>query len=243
MTPDTHCRDDAARAELVDSWRQRLATVRCLSQRYQDRYAVVFASLQDAAEPGAVAAAEKAVGTGNVRAGLATLTSAANDTLGRLRPCGERTASAPWHLTGPGPLVALVGELRTAEFDLDAYLDRQPWLEQTRVPLHPSRQARLVTLDGTELVALRWAPDSVSSRRAHELRMEPILTEASQVSPLPFAIQRTYVIARRADEDPWVFSPNLGLTLEDRLRQDDLGWVWLFWSDGADVGGRGGWFV
>ncbi|HEX8347126.1 MAG TPA: hypothetical protein VF657_20670, partial [Actinoplanes sp.] len=119
-------------------------------------------------------------------------------------------------------MVSVVRELVAGRSDITAWVSAQPHLEQTAVPLHPSRQAHLVRAGDLEWVALRWPAGSVATRSAHQQRMAEIVRAVSAAAPIPVAVHDEYAVVETDGEDPWVFAPNLGHTVEDRLRWDEF---------------------
>ncbi|WP_020216755.1 pyridoxal phosphate-dependent decarboxylase family protein [Salinispora cortesiana] len=209
----------------VTAWRRVLDGVNSLSSRYRARYAVVLAQLERSADPAAVLAARSAIvvdhDAGRAAAILAGTGTRQSPTERLATP--QRLAPEPrGHRTvvGSEPLLTVVRDLLRHHADVTAFVTAHPCLEQTAVPLHPSRQAHLICADGRELVALRWAAESVAERSAHQQRMSELLTAVSDVAPLPVVAHDEYVRVQQGEDDPWVFAPNLGQTLEDRFRED-----------------------
>ena len=208
--------DSRTRAMQVAAWRRMLDEVRSLSPRYRARYAVVLAQLEGTASEGAVSAAMEAVAGGD--AGRAAAILAGMPGRGILEPRSGVTPA----IAGRGPVVSVVRELVAGRSDITAWVSTQPHLEQTAVPLHPSRQAHLVRVGDHELVALRWPAGSVATRSAHQQRMAEILRAVSAAAPIPVAVHDEYAVVETDGEEPWVFAPNLGHTVEDRLRWDEF---------------------
>jgi glutamate/tyrosine decarboxylase-like PLP-dependent enzyme len=202
------------RVDAVRRWRDLLESVTSLSPRYRGRYAIVLAQLETGAGPGALRAARSAVLAGEAAAASELLTGFHRPALAAV-PALDRPA-----VEGTGPVADVVRHIAARRGDLCRFAEGLPPLEQTWVPLHPSRQARSVREDGRELVALRWAADSLPKRRANQGRMAALLRTIS--APVPIVAHDDYAVVPVAGEDPWVFAPNLGRTVEDRLRQDDF---------------------
>ncbi|GAA4714927.1 pyridoxal-dependent decarboxylase [Phytohabitans rumicis] len=217
MTATTSAAADAAtqRAGRVSAWRATLSSAGALSWRFADRYAVVLAQLERDAPPKTV---EAALATAVHDPGAAVALLA-----GTPRPPAQETqgGSNP-AVGGAGPVVSLVRDLVARHPDVTRFVEAQPRLEQTAVPIHPSRQAHLVRAASHELVALRWPAESVAARSRHQSRIKPALSAASRAAPLSIKAHDEYAVVDVPDGDPWVFAPNLGRTLEDRLRSRDL---------------------
>jgi len=200
----------ARRADRVAAWRAALSSSATLSGRFADRYAVVLAQLESDAPPEAVDSARATVAD-NPGAAAALL-------------AGMPHPSAKDHHSGSAPAVTgadLVQDLVASHPDVTDFVTGWPCLEQTTVPIHPGRQAHLVRVAGQELVALRWPAETVAARSRHQSRMAPVLSAASRVAPLGIKAHDEYAVVEVPGSDPWVFAPNLGLTLEDRLRSRD----------------------
>ncbi|MFG3041761.1 pyridoxal-dependent decarboxylase [Streptomyces sp. NPDC048330] len=204
-------------ADRLALWRTALEGNRHLSDRFRNRYSIVLAQLEATAAPEAlVAARERAVR--DPHQAIGTLTGA--------------TTTAPAETTGPlafegdADLVSALRELFTDAAGMETFLAGQAPLAQTAVPIHPSRQARLVRADGTlpyDLVALVWSASSVGPRRANEALIAELLPQPAGEGRLRFCVQRSYALVRARDAaDPWVFSQDLGITLEDQLRSGNL---------------------
>lgn len=217
MTVTTSAADVAAawRADRVSAWRAVLSSAGALSRRFADRYAVVLAQLERDAPPETVESA-RAMAVHDPGAAVALLA-------GTPRPPAQETddGSAP-AVDGAGPVVDLVRDLLARHPDVTRFLEAQPRVEQTAVPIHPSRQAHLVRVAGNELVALRWTAGSVAARSRHQRRIAPAWLAASRAAPLRIKAHDEYAVVEVPDGGPWVFAPNLGRTLEDRLRSRDL---------------------
>jgi len=110
--------------------------------------------------------------------------------------------------------------------DPAAFLDGLPGLEQTAVPIHPSRRARLLApLPDRPLgmVALHWRGDSVAVRRRNAALLRD--TAATLPPDLPLRVRVHDEVALLPTGDGavcWALSENLGTTLEDRLRSGAL---------------------
>lgn len=140
----------------------------------------------------------------------------------------ESPTSAP-ALLGDGPTAHWLVEQFGGLDDLAKHLASQPPLEQTRVPVHPSRCARLVHAPGGQEgthVALKWSWDSVPVRQTAQWHLEQLLDAVGFESSdaLPFAVYDDYALVRdEADaRNVWVVAANLGETLEDALRENHL---------------------
>jgi hypothetical protein len=203
----------------VADWRQLLDGLSSLSPRYRTRYAIVLAQLERRAEMSARRAAQFAVTDGQDAGRAAAILAGASKPPTPARGAGGTS----YTVTGSGPVFSLVKNLIEYHDDVAAFVTQQPHLEQTSVPLHPSRRAHLVRVDGRKLVALRWSIDSLESRAAYQRRMVEVLAAASRAAPLVLVALDEYAHVRGCEADLWVFAPNLGRTLEDRLRWDDFG--------------------
>lgn len=173
-----------------------------LSDRYRQRYAILLRQLVDATEEQrteavrvAASHASRAVG---ILLGVEPVTSAA----------------------GPTWQVVVEGSARPpADRDLGRVMADLPSLEQTRVPLHPSRHAHVLP---NGVIALRWSAATVGPRTDNAGRFAEIAQLASERTPLPVRVWDDYTICSAEQEHVWVLSPNLGITLEDRLRDDTI---------------------
>jgi glutamate/tyrosine decarboxylase-like PLP-dependent enzyme len=204
------------RSQRVRWWRALLDNAAALSSRFRDRYAVVLARLEEDATREAVRmACDALVGIGPARAAsiLAGI---------QLRPT-RHASTGTASVYGSGPVVDALRRLAGSIPDMTEFMATQPCLEQTAVPVHPSREARLVRVAERELVALRWPAGSVNLRWANQRRMAEVLRMASVSATLPLATHEDYAVVDVDDGDPWVLAPNLGRTLEDRLRWDEFG--------------------
>jgi glutamate/tyrosine decarboxylase-like PLP-dependent enzyme len=193
-----------------------LNDVRSLSPRYRARYAVILAQLERTASGKAVSAATVVVAGGD--AGRAAAILAGMPSLGVPKPRSGGVAA----VHGSGQLVSEIRHLIAGQRDVNAWVSAQQHLEQTAVPLHPSRQAHLIRSGGAEWVALQWPAGSVATRSAHQRRMAGVLQAASATGPIPVVAHDEYAVVECDGGDPWVFAPNLGHTLEDRLRWDEF---------------------
>ena len=137
----------------------------------------------------------------------------------------------------PTDAVLVVGKGATMEYlvefasrcpNLLQYLERQAPFEQTRVPAHPDRNSRLVRLadsDADPLVALRRSVASLPGRLATQRLVADAVLPAmrDQGLALHFDIpDDTAYIFEPQGLTAWVIAPNLGTTLEDVLRSEDL---------------------
>lgn len=174
--------DSGLRAERVAGWRTRLAGSRSLSSRYQDRYAIVLAQLAEQATTAVVDEARGAVADDDAGRAAAILA-------GVVQPPrrSEPSVRSP-SVRGSGSVAAIARELVIRHDDVTGFVRSCRHLEQTGVPLHPSREAHLLLADDRELVALRWPAGSVSIRATNQRRMAPLLGVASTVAPLPVVV-------------------------------------------------------
>jgi glutamate/tyrosine decarboxylase-like PLP-dependent enzyme len=203
-------------ADRVRSWRQLLANSPYLSQRFRDRYAIVSARADLSATADAVQRA-RGIAVENPQRALAVL-------------AGVDHRSSQRHADGPkagrigenGSLRNVVDDLLAGHTDITRFVTGHPPLEQTAVPLHPARQARLVRYGDATLVALRWPARSALTRHEHQHRMREVVERASADGPLRFTAHEEYATVEVDDGDPWIFAPNLGTTLEDVLRSPAL---------------------
>lgn len=132
-------------------------------------------------------------------------------------------------LLGNGPSADWVVDQLSGCGDLAKYLSSQAPLEQTRVPVHPSRCARLVRgcddQAGTH-VALKWSIESLPVRWMAQRHLERLLdgTDSRPGDVLPFVVKDDYALIRdEADaRNVWVLAANMGETLEDALRENRL---------------------
>ncbi|NGO67024.1 pyridoxal-dependent decarboxylase [Streptomyces boncukensis] len=190
-----------------------MATNRHISDRFRTRYSIVLAQMEASAPPKELAAARE-VALRHPHHAIAALTG------------GTTTASAgvtrPLSFSGNKHLVKVLQGLFTDTSELGVFLAGQAPLAQTAVPIHPSRQARLIAADGSlpyDLVALKWTSASVDTRRTNEALIANLLPQSAGDGQLQFTVQRSYALVQARDAtDLWVFSRNLGITLEDQLR-------------------------
>ncbi|GGK72414.1 hypothetical protein GCM10012284_02770 [Mangrovihabitans endophyticus] len=134
----------------------------------------------------------------------------------------EPLSSAKPVISGSARMVSVVHELMVSGRNIDAWISGQPVLEQTAVPLHPSREAHLVRTGDSEWVALRWPTGSVAARSAYQGHLEAVFRTASAASGTPVHAQEQYAVIEGVGSDPWVLAPNLGRTVEDRLRCNEF---------------------
>ena len=201
----------------VDSWAKRLAEEGTLSTRFQGRHAVVLSILSRHTRPDVVAKAVAAVARGRVdHAELILAGHGAED--------AAPTGAAPTQVL-PELLEVENGSNLSeviGRFDnLGAWVRRFPRLESTSVPLHPSRDAHLVTLSGRSFVALRWSRSSLAERQANQRTIQRLVSKIGDRTPLRVRTQQALVV----DDDDvscWAFADNLGTTLEDELRRGGL---------------------
>lgn len=174
-----------------------------LSDRYRQRYAILLNQLDINATEAQRAEAQRLATTHVARAVevLLGVTSLQDE---------DRTT---WHIVAQGSAKppGLIG--------LDRVIAASPALEQTRVPLHPSRHAHVLE-DGS--IALRWSAESVAPRTDNARRFTEIANLASGSAPLPIQVFDDYTICAAGQEHVWALSPDLGMTLEDRLRDQDM---------------------
>lgn len=219
MTPGLGSLTEAdVRRGQVMRWRVLLDELPALSPRYRDRYAIVLARLEQDAEPDVVQVAQGALAFDGPARALSILAG-----LSRRSQLPVQRTSSTANVHGRGPVLDDVRQLAALHPNIAGFLAAQPDLEQTAVPLHPSRQARLVTVGSRELVALRWPAGSPDLRAVHQQRMAEVLSAASENAPLGLIAHEEYAVVEVDDGDPWVVAPNLGRTLEDRLRWDEFG--------------------
>ncbi|MCX5555397.1 pyridoxal-dependent decarboxylase [Streptomyces sp. NBC_00038] len=217
-TAPTRINSSPAYAERLEAWRTRLVESRHLSNRFRDRYSIVLAQMEALASTESVAAAREAAADDPHRAAelLAGIT---------VLPSASR-ASAPLLFDGDADIVKLLRDLLAEWPHLDDFMAAQQPLAQTAVPIHPSRRARILRVDeraSCDLVALVWSAGSVEERQRNAALIAGILPERSGAGELRLAVQSEYALVRtEASADPWVFSPNLGETLEDVLRSRRL---------------------
>ncbi|MFE6333977.1 pyridoxal-dependent decarboxylase [Streptomyces sp. NPDC057798] len=204
-------------AERLAQWRTAMEANRRISDRFRSRYSIVLTQMEAAAAPKDVAAARELAGRHPHHA-VSALAGAAT--------IAPTETKSPLSFSGDEDLVNVLQELFTTTADLEAFLARQAPLAQTAVPIHPSRQARLIQTDGPlpyDLVALVWPSTSVGTRRTNEALIAGLLPQTAGDDQLQFTVQRSYALVQaRDDTDPWAFSQNLGITLEDQLRSGNL---------------------
>lgn len=174
-----------------------------LSDRYRWRYTVLLGQLEPGATRSQVAEAERLVLSHASRA-VSTLVGA--------RPARPPQATT-WRTARAGSCADLIPHGQ----ELDRLLAATPELEQTRAPVHPSRCARALAGGA---VALRWPADSVDARIRNMERFSAVAASASQRSPIPIDVWSDYTIYSADRQHVWTIAPNLGTTLEDRLRTD-----------------------
>jgi len=201
----------------VARWRARLKDVPSLSARFRERYAIVLAQLEAVSLPGDTETAITAAQTNPHHAGQILSRTVRSAVSGEHPDCNVQ-------VEGAGLAAGSLRDFFAGCRNVDELMYRHPPLAQTNVPLHPSRQARLVRIPGFpgEFVALRWTAGSVVSRVDNQRWMTEVI-KAMPSGRLRFKAQVDYALARAEPEaDPWVFSPNLGRTLEDTLRSGTL---------------------
>lgn len=202
----------ADHASRFDAWQGLLARNPDLSARFADRYALALAGLEPQASPEAVAAARQAAPS-HADAAVAALAgleipSSSRDRVPDLDgDAGWGTAVAAW-AAGFGSIGAAMAAL--------------PRLAGGRVPLHPSRRARVLRLGtGAAAVAVAWEADSVSARAANAARLADLFAPIGARSGVEVAISWPRALLREGDL-VWTLAPDLGPTLEDRLREENL---------------------
>lgn len=207
-------RPSPGQAERLDAWRATLEKHAHLSDRFRDRYAIVLEQLERAATAEAVTAAEHTAAHDAHRA-MEILA-------GTVRAPAEPRDAVPLVVEGDAGMARLVRSILPDTAHIDDFMAAQPPLAQTAVPIHPSRRARTLRSDlplSHDLVALVWSADSVEERQRNAASLAGILPEPHESGALGFAVQTEYAMVRaEGASDPWVFSPNLGETLEDLLR-------------------------
>jgi len=198
----------AAANDGVASWRAELSTCNHLSPRFAQRYAILFAEAAAHAVPERVAQA-RSVAASHPRRALALLLG--TDAMPSAR------SNRRWKIVRRGSDAELVEDLLAAG-DLDEVLAGQPDLEQTWVPLHPDRHAKLVATPAGTRVALRWQAMSLTPRAEHQSLMADVVRDASERSGVPIEVWDDYTVCAGEGPHVWTFTANLGTTVEDRLR-------------------------
>ncbi|MCW2569544.1 MAG: hypothetical protein JWN54_3641 [Mycobacterium sp.] len=181
------------------NWRSILDANPNLSDRYRQRYAILLRQLaNDGTEEQRVAAGLVAVSHASRAAAILL---------------GVEPTVA---MAGPAWTVMVEGSVQPLPHgDLDRAIAAFPSLEQTRVPVHPSRHAHVLP---TGAIALRWSAATVGARLDNASRFADIARVAGARTPLPIRVWDDYTICSADQEHVWVLSPNLGITLEDLLR-------------------------
>lgn len=204
-------------AECLEEWRKALIANRHLSDRFRNRYSIVLAQMESVAAPEAIEAVRKlAVHDPHRAIGLLG---------GGVPPSSAMRTGVRLIFEGDEALIRILERHLEESAHIEDFMAAQPPLAQTAVPIHPSRQARVLRSDRLplDLVALVWSAESVEVRRENAARVASLLPQPTASGGLRFTVQNEYALARAEDAaDPWVFSPNLGETLEDVLRSETL---------------------
>jgi glutamate/tyrosine decarboxylase-like PLP-dependent enzyme len=199
-------------------WRLALGDNPHLSCRFRDRYASILTAASERCPDDQLDLARRLVAH-DPDAAVRLLHGLAVD--GPPEPSPASQADAVF---GGGPTAALLRRLVDAGVDLDHWIDAQPPLLQTAVPLHPSRSARLVrTNDGAVLAAVRWSADSIPARERNAEKVAGITGGMRVSDGFRIVVHTDYAVVPSAGADPWVVAPNLGTTVEDLLRTRALG--------------------
>lgn len=203
----------------VEEWLDVIGDNSLMSSRFRSRYAIVLAQLEPCAVAGTLGVA-RAVAQSDPHA-AAVLLSRGIRQQRELADLSEQPA-----LEGTGQALRVLQELLITVPGFETFMAAQSPLTQTSVPIHPSRRARLVRYGNGEssgLVALQWSAESVDTRVRNEERIGGLLARIASPAGIRFEVQVDYALVRMGPEaDPWVFSPNLGQTLEDLLRSDSV---------------------
>lgn len=209
-------------AAASEHWTPILADVPHLSSRYRARHALVLAHLAAANPHADIDAATGITATDPTRAARYLL--GLSDT-----PRHDHALTPPVRITelhGHPGIAEQVATLASRTDCTECMIASQRPLQQTRVPLHPSRRATLIELaNRRSLVALLWGSDTVTSRAEVRARIHGIadrVNAAAGPGALKVGVPDEYAFARSEAGDLWVFSPNYGRTLEDTLRD---GWL------------------
>jgi glutamate/tyrosine decarboxylase-like PLP-dependent enzyme len=214
--------DRIGRVARVSRWHSALANNKHLSEQFRSRYAIILAQLEPYASREAVLEATS-LAPSHPRRAVECLETGDS----RFREDLTQTERAEPAVSGVGPIVHVVGRLLAKHPAFDSYLRSCPPLEQTGVPLHPSRAARLVTVDGfpsAALVGLVWSEKSVSHRLENQRAIGRSAMRVTGEGTLPVKVPDQYALVMPSrDGAIWHFSANYGRTLEDHLRSDDLG--------------------
>jgi glutamate/tyrosine decarboxylase-like PLP-dependent enzyme len=197
-------------------WQHALDGVDMLSPRFRCRYARVLARLSADAASASVSLAFAAV-KHNPLIALRHLLGLGLDR----HPGGCQHGAV--EVVGRGPVAHAVQAILTCDPCVECAFARHPALEQTWVPLHPSRRARYIaTSQAGPLVAVTWPADSVPARTAHRRTVQHLAEIANRDLPagvLRLAAPDECVLIRQGEGvDLWSVSPNYGTTLEDELR-------------------------
>lgn len=199
---------------LAAEWREILGSLH-LHRRFVDRYAATFARLRQDADEGAhmliVHGLRQTVGWAirNTGLGVPVLDKVQAPRRGR-PPTGDA-----------GVLAMLTGSIEEAD-ELETFLNRQQWLETSRVPIAADRDARFVaTNNGHALCAVRWSVDSLQARRRNASELLR-LVQSLEPSEAHVRVEDRYALVAVSARDLVAVSPFLGTTLEDALRDDVL---------------------
>jgi glutamate/tyrosine decarboxylase-like PLP-dependent enzyme len=194
-------------------WRAELSGADHVSPRFAQRHAILLAEAAAHAAPDRVARA-RSIAAAHPRRALALLLGS--------DATPAATSNRRWRVIRRGSDAAVVEDLLAAG-DLDEVLAGQPDLEQTWVPLHPDRHAKLVATPAGARVALRWPALSVSQRAEHQSLMTDVVRDAAQRSGVPIEVWDDYTVCAGEAPHVWTFTANLGTTVEDRLRDPPFG--------------------
>ncbi len=213
-----HGNDTPSYAQRRRRWQEALSTAAHLSNRFRERYANVLAQMEALAPHEAVQTAHAIAGDDPHRAGELLA--------GRAPVSSPARAAVPLSFDGDPHIVGLLRPLLGGSVHIEDFMASQPPLAQTAVPIHPSRRARVLRSGDRlpqDLVALVWSAESVAERQGNAALLASVLPAVDGTGRLRFTVQSDYALVRTEDSaDPWVFSPNLGETLEDELRSGAL---------------------
>lgn len=192
----------------VTGWRDALSAGGKLSTRFAHRYAILLSDAERYAT-GARRARAQVVAVQHPLRALSIL-------LG-IDQWKHMDLKRDWGIVHAGTDAKFVESL-VSTGDLDATLVHCADLEQTWVPLHPDRHAKLLIANDRALVALRWPASTLQSRSGHQTRVAEVAKAASRSAGMPVEVWDDYSVCDSAAEHVWVFTSNLGVTVEDRLR-------------------------
>jgi phage baseplate assembly protein W len=209
-------------ASVPTHWKPVLSRVTCLSERYRARHAVVLAQLAAANPSVDINTALRVASTNPTRAARFLLG------LSHVR-AHDHSITAPVRiarLEGHPAIADQVAGITSGLECIECTLAEQRPLQQTRVPLHPSRRATLIEQpNARSLVALLWEARTAATRHEIRLRMREIVRRANhsaESGAMQVCIPEENALATCENGDLWVFSPNYGCTLEDMLRDGNL---------------------